>query len=247
MFLTGPRRTLTLRRSGHYLQGDDVAALQASLNRHLARHANRHPGDDQLAEDGVYGPATRAAYRWVGWYVMGFTTSALRRGATEAAQQLIHDPSGLSDAQRERAKARQRRLDIAGPAQLGYPLGQRAALIGIPGVGTHSWHVAPHNWQSDRAIDLGVAKGTRVYAVAEGVIGSQFGPLGSSDPRFAGLRLYVNTNSNSWYYAHLDSAAAGIRPGVRVRQGQLLGTSGVANGVPHLHLACQHGDPRTVL
>jgi murein DD-endopeptidase MepM/ murein hydrolase activator NlpD len=241
-----PHRTLRLTRPN--LQGKDVEAFQRALNQHLVAHAQHHD-QSHLAEDGLYGPATRAAYRWVGFYALGLPRSALRRGATETAQRLARDPSQLSDADRRRAKARQRELrgDASRPAKPGYPLGRLGTLIGGPGQGTHSWHVAPNNWQSDRAIDIGVPQGTPVFAVTAGEIGSRIGPLDSDDPRFGGIRLYVEGNGNSWYYAHLASIAPGIAPGVRVRRGALLGRSGVANGVAHLHLACQHGDPRSVL
>jgi murein DD-endopeptidase MepM/ murein hydrolase activator NlpD len=244
-----PFRTLRLQAVGSRMIGDDVMALQQAINGHLERHASLHEGADRLAEDGEYGPATRAAYRWVGWYVTGFLRRTVQVGASPAAQRLIRDPSRLDDAQLRRARERQRDLSTDGgqPPKPGYPLGRIGTLIGTPGVGTHSWHVAPNNWQSDRAVDLGVPKGTGVFAVVDGVIGPQFGPLSSTEPRFAGIRLYVNGGGNSWYYAHLDSTADGIAPGVAVKQGQLLGRSGVANGVPHLHLACENGDPRSIL
>jgi hypothetical protein len=244
-----PYRTLRLHAPGNRMTGEDIEAFQQALNGHLATYAGLHEGSDQLITDGSYGPATRSAFRWVGWYVTGFPTATIHRGAGVEAQQLIRDPSGLTD--RHRRRAEQRRRDLAsesdGPAAPGYPLGLRGVVIGRPGEGTHSWERAPNNWQSDNAIDIGVPKGTGVYAVVAGRIDPRFGPLNSPDPRFQGIRLYVNGTGNSWYYAHLDSTVAGIKPGVSVKRGQLLGRSGVANGSPHLHLGCEHGDPRSVL
>jgi len=138
------------------MTGDDVVALQQALNGHLERHASLHDGADRLDEDGEYGPATRGAYRWVGWYVTGFMRRTVQAGATPAAQRLIRDPSRLDVAQLRRARDRQRDLvgDDDRPAKPGY---------------------------------------------------------------------------------------------LQVEQGRRLGLSGVANGVPHLHLGCEHGDPRTAL
>jgi murein DD-endopeptidase MepM/ murein hydrolase activator NlpD len=44
-----------------------------------------------------------------------------------------------------------------------------------------------------------------------------------------------------WYYAHLSKII--VRAGQHVQTGQLLGYTGEANGVAHLHLAQRIGDP----
>lgn len=125
-----------------------------------------------------------------------------------------------------------------------YPLGTRGTLGGSPYGGTHT----RGNWQSDNAVDLMVATGTPVYATTTGIIGDRFGALGSGDPRLAGLRLNLIAPSGpSWYYAHLSRFAPGIKPGVRVRPGQLLGYSGSANGADHLHLGVESGNPLSFL
>lgn len=104
------------------------------------------------------------------------------------------------------------------------------------------------NWQSDRALDLGVKFGTPVYAVADGVIGQRFGALNSRDPKMQGLRLNLEgTAQGNFYYAHLSRFANGIRPGARVRRGQLLGYTGRANGVDHLHIGADRANLRQLL
>jgi hypothetical protein len=122
-------------------------------------------------------------------------------------------------------------------ATTGYPLGKKGSIIGTPHTGTHTLG----NWQSDNAYDLGVPVGTPVYAVADGTIGSNLGSQGAAaGSRFAGLRVQLNGAGNSWWYGHLSKLA--VRAGQKVQAGQLLGYSGSANGVAHLHIAQERGD-----
>jgi murein DD-endopeptidase MepM/ murein hydrolase activator NlpD len=116
-----------------------------------------------------------------------------------------------------------------------YPLAIRGSVIGRPGVGTHSYSQPPNNWQSDNAVDLGVPVGTPVFAPISGTVGQRIGSLNSSNPRMAGLRLTIDGQGQSWYLAHLSVLR--VRAGQQVKAGQLIGLSGSANGVPHLHIA----------
>lgn len=125
----------------------------------------------------------------------------------------------------------------AGP---GAPPGE-LAFIGRPGQGTHT----RGNWQSDAAVDVALTRGTPIYAAVSGTIGPRFGAFDSSDPALAGLRLTIVGRADELYYAHLSAFAPGIAPGSKVRAGQLIGYSGTANGVDHLHLAALRGDPAT--
>jgi murein DD-endopeptidase MepM/ murein hydrolase activator NlpD len=120
----------------------------------------------------------------------------------------------------------------AEPGGLVYPLGQAGQLIGFPYQGTHLMY---GNWESDNAVDISAPIGTPVYAVAAGTIGSQIGPLDSGDPHLQGQRLHLVTATDEYYYAHLSLIV--VRPGQIVQTGQLLGYSGAANSVAHLHLA----------
>jgi murein DD-endopeptidase MepM/ murein hydrolase activator NlpD len=120
----------------------------------------------------------------------------------------------------------------AAPGSLVYPLGQTGQLIGFPYQGTHLLY---GNWESDNAVDISAPIGTPVYAVAAGTIGSQIGSLGSGDPRLQGERLHLVTATDEFYYAHLSVIV--VRAGQTVQAGQLLGYSGAANGVAHLHFA----------
>jgi len=111
-------------------------------------------------------------------------------------------------------------------------------LIGFPYQGTHTDF---GNWQSDNAIDIKIPKGTPVYATHDGTIGPNIGPFASTNPQLQGQRLTVLWTGNAAYYAHLSKIV--VRPGQQVKAGQLLGYSGVANGVAHLHFAVEKGSP----
>ncbi len=121
-----------------------------------------------------------------------------------------------------------------------WPTDPHGNVVGFPGIGTHSFRFPPNNWESDNAWDIAVPMGSKVVAIADGKIGSAFGPLPDPDPRFHGIRLHLETHDNEAYYAHLRSTFPGIGPGVMVKQGQILGASGEANGVAHLHIALKH-------
>lgn len=127
-----------------------------------------------------------------------------------------------------------------------YPLPKPVRAIGVPYQGTHGKSFnqkgGSDNWESENAVDLPTPKGTPVYAVEDGTIGPKIGSLGSSG-RFAGLRLHLVTNGNEFYYAHLSKLT--VKAGQHVVAGQLIGYSGVANGVGHLHVASKNGDPRS--
>jgi murein DD-endopeptidase MepM/ murein hydrolase activator NlpD len=131
----------------------------------------------------------------------------------------------------------------------GYPLGKRGQVIGTPYAGTHAkaFNVSggSDNWQSENAVDIRVPVGTPVYAEADGVLGNT-GSLGQGG-RFAGLRTNLISKGNAYYYAHLSKLGPGIKAGAHVKRGQLLGYSGAANGVPHLHFAIERGDPRKLV
>jgi hypothetical protein len=128
----------------------------------------------------------------------------------------------------------------AGAAGVGYPLGTHGKIIGTPHSGTHTLG----NWQSDNAVDIAVPVGTPVYAVSDGVIGSRIGSLGKGG-RFAGLRVTLQGRNDSYYYAHLSKLR--VKAGQRVRAGQLLGYSGSANGVAHLHFGVENGNVQAMV
>nr|MBA3773676.1 M23 family metallopeptidase [Ramlibacter sp.] len=87
------------------------------------------------------------------------------------------------------------------------------------------------------AIDIAAVRGTRVYAVDDGKVVKLF----TSVP--GGLTVYqFDPQENlAYYYAHLDRYADGLREGMILQRGDLIGyvgsTGNAASAAPHLHFA----------
>ena len=88
------------------------------------------------------------------------------------------------------------------------------------------------------AIDIMAARGTPVVAAAPGTVEKLYFSQGGG-----GISAYVRSEDGQWtyYYAHLDAYAPGLREGQRVRQGDPIGTVGSTGNAdpagPHLHFA----------
>jgi murein DD-endopeptidase MepM/ murein hydrolase activator NlpD len=87
------------------------------------------------------------------------------------------------------------------------------------------------------AIDIPSQRGTPVHAVAEGNIAKLF------TSKQGGLTVYQFDNSRTWcyYYAHLDRYAPGLKDGMLIRKGEVIGyvgtTGNAPKDTPHLHFA----------
>lgn len=92
--------------------------------------------------------------------------------------------------------------------------------------------------RSHRAIDILAPQGTPVIAAVDGTVRKLF------NSRAGGITLYqfdVN-EERVYYYAHLDRYADGIREGLSIKQGTVIGyvgTSGNAGNTPHLHFSVE--------
>jgi murein DD-endopeptidase MepM/ murein hydrolase activator NlpD len=115
-------------------------------------------------------------------------------------------------------------------------------IIGTPYSGTHTLG----NWPSDNAVDIAAPIGSVIQAVGNGVISGIAGSWNGGASRFDGYSFYLKLNSGAEvWYKHMKSLT--VRNGQRVTEGQALGRTGAANGVPHLHFAVHNGDPRRFL
>jgi murein DD-endopeptidase MepM/ murein hydrolase activator NlpD len=87
------------------------------------------------------------------------------------------------------------------------------------------------------AVDILAPRGTPVLAVDEGVVAKMF------TSRNGGITLYQfdPTRQFTYYYAHLDRYADGIREGDALSRGQVIGYVGTTGNAPpdtpHLHFA----------
>lgn len=94
-----------------------------------------------------------------------------------------------------------------------------------------------HNGHPHEAIDIMAARGTPVHAVTNGTIRRLFlsKPGGNTIYQFDQAEVYC------YYYAHLDSYATGLREGMHIARGDVIGyvgtTGNAAPNAPHLHMA----------
>jgi murein DD-endopeptidase MepM/ murein hydrolase activator NlpD len=94
-----------------------------------------------------------------------------------------------------------------------------------------------HNGHPHEAIDIQEPKGTPVHAVVSGTVRKLFlsKPGGNTIYQFDEVGVYC------YYYAHLDGYAKGLREGMRVERGDVIGFVGSTGNadprVPHLHFA----------
>lgn len=94
------------------------------------------------------------------------------------------------------------------------------------------------------AIDIMADQGTAVVAAAPGTVEKLFYSDGGG-----GITIYVRSPDERWsyYYAHLERYAPGLKEGQQVRRGQVIGyvgSTGNANPEgPHLHFAINRMAP----
>jgi peptidoglycan LD-endopeptidase LytH len=94
-----------------------------------------------------------------------------------------------------------------------------------------------HNGHPHEAIDIMEPRGTPVHAVVSGTVRKLFlsKPGGNTIYEFDEMEVYC------YYYAHLEEYAKGLRDGMRVERGDVIGyvgsTGNADSNAPHLHFA----------
>jgi len=127
-------------------------------------------------------------------------------------------------------------------------LGQLAALLDVPVQGVsraqlRDTYAEPRAGHSHEALDILAPRGTPVLSATDGVLRKLH------NSRAGGLMVYAGDASDRFVllYGHLDRYADGVKEGMSLRRGQVIGyvgTSGNAPiGTPHLHFAILRGTP----
>ena len=127
------------------------------------------------------------------------------------------------------------------PVQASDDLASRNLLIPVVGIKAEAisdtFNEMRGSSRRHEALDIMAAKGTPVVAVDDGTIKKLF------TSQYGGLTIYQfdSAETVSYYYAHLDRYADGIKEGLPVKKGDTLGyvgSSGNASpSAPHLHFA----------
>ncbi len=110
-------------------------------------------------------------------------------------------------------------------------------VAGVPPAALVDTYTQSRGTRVHEAIDIAAPIGTPVHAVDDGTLVKLF----TSKP--GGLTVYqFDPEGNlAYYYAHLDRYAAGLKEGMALRRGDLIGYVGVtgnsAQDAPHLHFA----------
>ena len=101
-----------------------------------------------------------------------------------------------------------------------------------------------HSGHRHEAIDILEPRGTPVHAVVSGTIRKLF----LSKPGGNTIYQFDETGVYCYYYAHLDRYVEGLREGVRVERGDVIGFVGSTGNAdvsaPHLHFAIFELEPQ---
>jgi len=119
------------------------------------------------------------------------------------------------------------------------PLGK--LMVPVDGVKfsqlTDTYNAPRGNERQHQALDIMAPKGTKVFAVADGKVAKLF----TSVPGGLTVYQFEPTEKFAYYYAHLDKYADGIKEGMELKRGDLVGYVGVTGNsdpkAPHLHFA----------
>ena len=101
----------------------------------------------------------------------------------------------------------------------------------------HDTFSVVHNGHAHEAVDIMAPLGTPVHAVVSGTIRKLF----LSEPGGNTIYEFDEAQERSYYYAHLQRYADGLREGMHVGRGDIIGYVGSTGNAdaraPHLHFA----------
>ena len=105
-----------------------------------------------------------------------------------------------------------------------------------------SFGAARSGGRTHKGCDIMTARGTPLVAVVSGTIRA----TNPSNSGLGGITIHLSgSDGNVYYYAHLSSIKSGIKSGVRVEAGQVIGSAGntgnASGGAVHLHFEIRPG------
>lgn len=101
----------------------------------------------------------------------------------------------------------------------------------------------PSPYVGDDGLDIHTPVGSPVMSISDGTVvySDPSGHTLEEGPgNTTGAVRIANTDGTQAVYFHLSSLA-GLAPGQQVSAGQVVGASGIANGVPHVHVGLYQG------
>jgi murein DD-endopeptidase MepM/ murein hydrolase activator NlpD len=118
--------------------------------------------------------------------------------------------------------------------------GGGACPVAGPVTFVDSWGAPRSGGRPHEGVDMIAARGTPIVAIYSGVIQR------TSSSILGGITVWMLSDAgDEYYYAHLDSHADGIAPGVAVSEGQVIGYNGSSGNapdyLPHLHFEYHPG------
>ncbi len=212
-------------------QAESVALLEdlaADLNARLeAAQASYHTLYDQFLEEERARLAEIERQRRI-------AEEAAQKAADEAAEAARNATSTTTAATTATTSAVTTTTVVADDGGSGGDDQTRTCPVGGFTTFSDTWGAPRSGGRWHQGVDMLGARGTAVVAVESGVVKSM------STSRLGGITVWLRTGSgDEFYYAHLDSWAAGLSRGQSVTVGQKIGEVGTTGNapahIPHLH------------